>query len=98
PPRRSSDLPKDLERAVAAARGARRAQVVMPDTPAAIDAIGWLAKTGGGSATVLPREAERRAAVIVPPGPRLVDRIEIEPQHWALVEALLGHVLLAADL
>src|SRR5207249_693525 len=91
-------VPKDLERAVAAALGARLAQVVMPDTAAAIDAIGWLAKTGGGSATVLPREAERRAAVIVPPGPRLVDRIEIEPQHWALVEALLGHVLLAADL
>src|SRR5437773_2036036 len=91
-------VPKDLERAVAAALGARLAQVVVPDTAAAIDAIGWLAKTGGGSATVLPREAERRAAVIVPPGPRLVDRIEIEPQHWALVEALLGHVLLAADL
>src|SRR5437867_3032655 len=91
-------VPKDLERAVAAALGARLAQVVVPDTAAAIDAIGWLAKTGGGSATVLPREAERRAAVIVPPGPRLVDRIEIEPQHWALVEALLGSVLLATDL
>src|SRR5207302_1268176 len=42
--------------------------------------------------------AGRRAAVIVPPGPRLVDRIEVEPQHWALVEALLGCVLLATDL
>ena len=91
-------VPKDLERAVAAALGARLAQVVVPDTAAAIDAVGWLAGTGGGSATVLPREAERRAAVIVPPGPRLVDRIEIEPQYWAMIEALLGHVLLAADL
>src|SRR6058998_638266 len=91
-------VPKDLERAVAAALGTRLAQVVVPDTAAAIDAVAWLAKTSGGSATVLPREAERRAAVIVPPGPRLVDRIDIEPQYWALVEALLGHVLLAADL
>src|SRR5216110_1173560 len=91
-------VPKDLERAVAAALGTRLGQVIVPDTAAAIDAIDWLAKTSGGSATVLPREAERRAAVIVPPGPRLVDRIDIEPQYWALVEALLGHVLLAADL
>src|SRR5207253_1401657 len=91
-------VPKDLERAVAAALGTRLAQVVVPDTAAAIDAVDWLAKTSGGSATVLPREAERRAAVIVPPGPRLVDRIDIEPQYWAVVEALLGHVLLATDL
>src|SRR6266478_937975 len=91
-------VPKDLERAVAAALGMRLAQVVVPDTAAAIDAVDWLTRTSGGSATVLPREAERRAAVIVPPGPRLVDRIEVEPQHWALVEALLGCVLLATDL
>src|SRR5437667_3209229 len=91
-------VPKDLERAVAAALGTRLAQVVVPDTAAAIDAVDWLTRTSGGSATVLPREAERRAAVIVPPGPRLVDRIEVEPQHWALVEALLGCVLLATDL
>src|SRR5262249_14801174 len=91
-------VPQELERAVAAALGTRLAQVVVPDTAAAIDAVDWLAKTSGGSATVLPREAERRAAVIVPPGPRLVDRIEVDAQHWALVEALLGHVLLATDL
>src|SRR5439155_406181 len=91
-------VPKDLERAVAAALGTRLAQVVVPDTAAAIDAVDWLTRSSGGSATVLPREAERRAAVIVPPGPRLVDRIEVEPQHWALMEALLGCVLLATDL
>src|SRR5437867_3279642 len=91
-------VPKPLERAVAAALGTRLAQVVVPDTAAAIDAVAWLGRTGGGSATVLPRDAERRAPVIVSPGPRLVDRIEIEPQHWALVEALLGSVLLATDL
>src|SRR6266851_2565205 len=91
-------VPKDLERAVAAALGTRLAQVVVPDTAAAIDAVDWLTRTSGGSATVLPREAERRAAVIVPPGLRLVDRIEVEPQHWALMEALLGCVLLATDL
>jgi len=88
---------KPLERAVAAALGTRLAQVVVPDTVAALDAVAWLGTTGGGSATVLPRDAERRAPVIVSPGPRLVDRIEVDPQHWALVEALLGHVLLAAD-
>src|SRR5437870_734972 len=44
-------VPKDLERAVAAALGARLAQVVVPDTAAAIDAIGWLAKAGGRRAT-----------------------------------------------
>src|SRR5439155_1353968 len=81
-----------------ARRAARAVPAAAGPPPRAIDAVDWLAKTSGGSATVLPREAERRAAVIVPPGPRLVDRIDIEPQYWALVEALLGHVLLAADL
>src|SRR5439155_817198 len=37
-------VPKDLERAVAAALGTRLAQVVVPDTAAAIDAVDWLAK------------------------------------------------------
>src|SRR5439155_274852 len=54
-------VPKDLERAVAAALGTRLAQVVVPDTAAAIDAVDWLTRTSGGSATVLPREAEPRA-------------------------------------
>src|SRR2546428_3807068 len=91
-------VPKDLERAVAAAPGTRLPQGVVPDTAAAIDAVDWLTKTSGGSATVLPREAQRRAAVLVPPRPRLVDRIEIEPPALALAAALLGHVLLATDL
>src|SRR5207244_3524958 len=44
------------------------------------------------------REAARRAAVIAPAGRRLPDQIDIDPQHWALAEALLGQVLLADDL
>jgi chromosome segregation protein len=91
-------VPEDLERAVAAALGNRLTQVVVPDTEAALDGVGWLEETRGGSATVVPRDADRRAAVIVPPGQRLVDRIEVEPPYWSLVEALLGHVLLADDL
>ena len=91
-------VPKDLERAVAAALGSRLTQVVVPDTAAAVQDISWLREAAGGSATVVPREAERRPAVMVPPGQRLVDRIDVDPQYWALVEALLGHVLLAEDL
>jgi chromosome segregation protein len=91
-------VPAHLERAVAAALGTRLGQVVVPDTRTAIEAVAWLRDSAGGSATVMPREAERRAAVIVPPGRRLVDQIEVDPQHWALAEALLGHVLLAEDL
>jgi len=91
-------VPAELERAMAAALGARLTQLVVPDTKSAVRAIGWLSKTAGGNATVVPREAERRAATIVPPGRRLVDRIEVDPAHWALAEALLGHVLLADDL
>jgi chromosome segregation protein len=91
-------VPADLERAVAAALGSRLGQVVVPDTRDAVRGIAWLQETAGGSATVLPRVAERRPAVIVPPGQRLVDAIEVEPQYWALVEALLGQVLVAADL
>src|SRR3989449_175683 len=37
-------VPKDLERAVAAALGTRLAQVVVPDTAAAIDAVDWLTR------------------------------------------------------
>ena len=91
-------VPAELERAVAAALGTRLGQVVVADTPAAVDAIGWLRGTAGGSATVVPRDPERRMPVIVPPGRRLVDQIDVDPQHWALAEALLGHVLLADDL
>jgi chromosome segregation protein len=91
-------VPAELERAVATALGSRLTQVVVPDTMSALGAIRWLQETAGGSATVLPREAERRAPTIVPPGRRLVDMIEVDPQHWALVESLLGHVLLADDL
>ena len=91
-------VPEGLERAVAAALGVRLSHVVVADTAAALDAVGWLTRTGSGSATVVPRDPERRAAVIVPPGRRLVDQIEVDPQHWALAEALLGQVLLADDL
>ena len=70
----------------------------MPDTASAVAAVDWLRKSLAGSATVLPRDAERRAAVIVPAGRRLLDQIDIDPQHWALAEALLGQVLLADDL
>jgi chromosome segregation protein len=90
-------VPAHLERAVAAALGARLGQVVLPDTQQALEAIGWLRDSGGGSATVLPHDPERRATVIVPPGRRLVDEIEVDTEHWGLAEALLGSVLLADD-
>ena len=91
-------VPADLEPAVAVALGGRLGQVVVPDTGAAVESVAWLASETAGSATLVPREAERRAPVIVPPGPRLLDRIDVDPPHWALAEALLGHVLLADDL
>src|SRR5581483_460360 len=91
-------VPAALERAVAVALGTRLGQVVVPDTAAAIAAVDWLRSSASGSATVLPRDPERRAAVIVPAGRRLVDAIDVDPQHWALAEALLGHVLLADSL
>src|SRR5256712_23427 len=52
-------VPKDLERAVAAALGMRLAQVVVPDTAAAIDAIDWLTRTSGRRRTVRARAAAR---------------------------------------
>jgi chromosome segregation protein len=90
-------VPAALERAVAAALGSRLSHVVLSDTTAAVDAIRWLGETGGGSATVVPHDPERRATVIVPAGRRLVDEIEVDTPHWALAEALLGQVLLATD-
>jgi len=87
-----------LERAVAVALGVRLGDVVVNDTDAALDAVRWLQRTEGGSATALPREPERRAPAIVPAGRRLIDEIEVDRQHWALAEALLGEVLLADDL
>ncbi|MCW5891830.1 MAG: chromosome segregation protein SMC [bacterium] len=91
-------VPAELERAVAAALGARLGQVVVTDTDAAVAAVRWLQESSGGSATVLPNDPERRATVIVPPGRRLVDAIEVDPAHWGLAEGLLGGVLLADDL
>jgi chromosome segregation protein len=91
-------VPEELERAVAAALGSRLTHVVVPDTSAAVDGVEWLRANAAGSATLVPREAERRAAVIVPAGPRLVDRVEVDAPYWSLAEALLGHVLLADDL
>ena len=91
-------VPHHLERAVAAALGVRLSQVVVADSRAALAAVSWLKETGSGSASVVPREAERRAAVIVPAGRRLVDLIEVDTQHWSLAEALLGHVLVADTL
>ncbi len=91
-------VPAHLERAVAAVLGGRLGQIVLPDTAGAVEAIRWLSQEGAGSATVLPHDPERRATVIVPPGRRLVEQIEVDPDHWALAEAVLGHVLLANDL
>ena len=91
-------VPADLERAVAVALGGRLGQVVVADTAAAMESVAWLTSETAGSATLIPREPERRAPVIVPPGPRLLDRIDVDPQHWALAESLLGHVLVADDL
>jgi chromosome segregation protein len=91
-------VPEALERAVAAVLGARLGHVVLPGTAHALDAIRWLREAGAGSATVLPHEPERRATVIVPAGRRLVDQIDIDPDYWALAEAVLGNVLLANDL
>jgi chromosome segregation protein len=91
-------VPAALERAAAAALGARLRQVVVPDVPAAVAAVRWLREAGAGSATVLPREAARRAPTIVPSGRRLLDQIEVDTDHWALAEAVLGQVLLADDL
>jgi len=91
-------VPAELERAVAAALGSRLKQVVVPTTADAVEAIEWLRGAEGGTGTALPSDPERRAAVIVPAGRRLVDSLDVEPGHWALVEALLGSVLVAEDL
>ncbi len=91
-------VPAELERAVAVALGLRLTQLVVPDSDSAIRDIQWLTSSGGGSATLIPRVSERRAATIVPAGPRLLDRIEADAAHWALAETLLGNVLLADDL
>jgi chromosome segregation protein len=91
-------VPAELERAVAAALGVRLQHIIVPTTAEAIDAIRWLRTAEGGTATALPSDAERRAAVIVPPGRRLVDALEVDPQQWSLAEALLGNVLVADDL
>jgi chromosome segregation protein len=91
-------VPAELERAVAAALGARLQHIIVQTTTGAVDAIRWLRTAEAGTATAVPSDAERRAAVIVPPGRRLVDALEVDPQQWALVEALLGNVLVADDL
>src|SRR5579862_732469 len=91
-------VPPALERAVAAALGTRLTHVVVPDSATAIGGVEWLRTSGSGSATLLPRESARRQAVIVPAGRRLVDEIDVDARDWALVEALLGDVLVGDDL
>jgi chromosome segregation protein len=91
-------VPAELERAVAVALRGRLGDVVVESTADALAAVRWLVESGGGTATVVPRDPERRSTAIVPSGTRLVDAIDVEPTHWALMEALLGEVLLASDL
>jgi len=91
-------VPAALERAVAVALGGRLGDVVVDSTAEAKAAIEWLVRTNGGSARALPREPERRSAVIVSPGKRLLDEIEVDPAYWSLFEGLLGDVLLTDDL
>ncbi len=91
-------VPAHLERAVAAVLGTRLGHIVMADTGRAVETIRWLRQQGAGSATVIPHDPERRATVIVPAGRRLVDQIDVDPDHWALAEAVLGQVLVANDL
>jgi len=91
-------VPAELERAVAVALGARLTQLVVADADTAVRDITWLTTSAAGSATLIPRNCARRAAAIIPAGARLVDRIEVDPEHWALAEALLGSVLLAGDM
>jgi chromosome segregation protein len=91
-------VPAELERAVAAALGTRLQHIVVPSTEGAVDAIRWLRAAEAGTATALPSDPERRAAVIVPAGRRLVDALQVDAQHWALAETLLGNVLVADDL
>ena len=91
-------VPAELERAVAAALGVRLQHVVVSSTEGAVDAIRWLRASESGTATALPSDPERRAAVIVPAGRRLVDALQVDAQHWALAETLLGDVLVADDL
>jgi len=91
-------VPAELERAVAAALGTRLGHVVVSDGRTALEAVQWLRETNGGRVTAIPRESERRPTVIVPPGRRLLDEIEVDAEHWALAESLLGQVLLAVDL
>src|SRR5262245_9224789 len=87
-------VPAELERAMAAALGARLTQLVVPDTKSAVRAIGWLSQPAGGTATVVPREADRRAATIVPPGRRIrgcgrVDPGELGTREAAVLTGLL---------
>jgi chromosome segregation protein len=91
-------VPAELERAVAAALGVRLQHIVVPTTAGAVEAIEWLRSAEAGTATAVPRDPERRAAVIVPAGRRLVDALQVDAQHWSLAETLLGNVLLADDL
>ena len=91
-------VPAEFERAVAAALGSRLQHVVVGSTADAVEAIRWLRSAEGGTATALPSEADRRAAVIVPAGRRLVDALQVDAEHWALAESILGGVLVADDL
>ena len=91
-------VPAALERAVAAALGVRLGYVLLPDTAAGIEAVRWLRDGGGGSATVVPRVPGREIPRGAPAERRLLDAIEVDPEHRALAEALMGSVRLADDL
>lgn len=91
-------VPATLERAVAAALGARLAQPVVEGTEVAQELVRWLATNGGGSATILPRNSAGRPPALVGGGRRLIHEIEVDARYRPLLESLLGGVLVADDM
>lgn len=91
-------VPAELERAVAAALGARLAHVVVPDAGTGVEALAWLRAGEGGSATVIPRQPDRSTTSRDLPGTRLRDAVAVEPGYEPLVDALLADVVLVRDL
>lgn len=101
---RAIQVPAQFSTAIEAALGASVGDLITPSAEEADAAIRWLKQERAGRATFLPLDLVRPRAdrPFVPNRPGVLgvaaDRVQSAPEHRAVVEALLGGVILTETL
>jgi chromosome segregation protein len=98
------ECPPELTHALAAALGEKLQYVVVENLETGVDAVRYLSEGKRGRATLIPSiPSGTRAAIEALPADagvlgRLLDLIQVQPEHRALADHLLGDVLVVESL